>query len=150
MEMNTNIDLNTPNRPPEILPPGSNPRDPNEPPIPPMLHDIKITFHPNSHRPDRYIRDDHPHSGTPEPAAATVDTPVLEKPWHPFRSRLDFEVAEFALSSHLNKSKTDALLSIIKRCIKEPEQHTLKDHNELIEYWDLARTKATGVSKFRR
>jgi hypothetical protein len=131
------------------MPPSeSNPGDPNDQP---KLHDIKITFHPNSRRPDQYIRDDlnHQHSGTAEPPP-TLDTPAPEKPWHPFRSRLDFELAEFALNSHLNKSKTEALLSIIKRCIKEPEQHTLKNHKELVEYWDLARTKATGVRKSHR
>lgn len=94
------FDLNTPNWLPEILPPGLNPWDLNEPLIPPMLHDIKITFHPNSHQPDQYIHDDHLCSRTPgpEPVATTVDTPVLEKPWHLFCSYLDFEVAEFVLN----------------------------------------------------
>ena len=116
----------------------------------PSLHDIKIEFHPNSRRPDQHI----PHNGyysRPPHAEATEAPvpPILETPWHPFRSRLDFEVAEFALSTHLNKTETETLLSIIQRCIKDPEQHTLKNHKEIVEYWDLAKTKTTGVCKSR-
>ncbi|KAF8152414.1 hypothetical protein B0H34DRAFT_861710 [Crassisporium funariophilum] len=43
--------------------------------------------------------------------------------------------------------ETEMLLSIIKRCIQEPEQHTLKDHKEIVEYWELAKTKSVGVKE---
>jgi hypothetical protein len=128
---------------PEIFRPESNPPGHN-----PSIHDIKIRFHPSSQRPDQHI----PHNGCQSgPSAAdTTNPPILEAPWHSFRSRLDFEVAEFALSSHLNKTETETLLSIIQRCIKDPAQHTLKDHEEVTEFWDLARTKTTGVRKSRQ
>src|SRR6266567_4340245 len=96
---------------PDMFHSESNPPGPNNP----CLHDIKIKFHPNGHRSDQYIPHNSYHSGPSATAAAIPDPPVLDTPWHPFHSRLDFEVAEFALSSHLNKSETETLLSIIRR-----------------------------------
>lgn len=132
-----------PGGPPEIFHSEFDLPGPNHP----SVHDIKIKFHPNSHRPNQHIPHNGYHPVNGPPAAGSPDPPILETPWYPFRSRLDFEVAEFALSSHLNKTETDTLLSIIQRCIKDPEQHTLKDHKEIMEYWDLAKTKTTGVCK---
>ena len=110
-----------------------------------QIHEIKIIYHPASERAEKYIRAD---EDLPDvPAVGEPGQPTAEKPWHPFRSRLDFEIAELALNAHLSKADTENLLSIIQRCIQAPEQFTLQGHKDIAEYWDLARSTADGVSK---
>ena len=119
----------------------------------PSLNDIKILYHPHSGRATEHIRLDDYRSRVSGSVPKTNPSfseskPPLEEPWYPFRSRLDFEVADFALNTHLNKTETETLLSLIQRCIKNLEQHTLKDYKEIAEYWDLARIKIKTVSAF--
>jgi len=111
----------------------------------PQIHEIKIIYHPASERAEKYIHVDEDLPGAP--AVDEPGQPTAEKPWHPFRSRLDFEIAELALNAHLSKADTEHLLSIIQRCIQNPEQFTLQGHKDIAEYWDLARSMANGISK---
>jgi len=111
----------------------------------PQIHEIKIVYHPASKRAETYIRVDEDLPSAP--AVGGPGQPTAEQPWHPFRSRLDFEIAELALNAHLSKADTERLLSIIQRCIQDPEQFTLQGHKDITEYWDLARSTADGVSK---
>jgi len=111
----------------------------------PQIHKIKIVYHPASKHPEKHIRVDED-----LPSASAVGgpgQPNAKQPWLPFRSRLDFEIAELALNAHLSKADTEHLLSIIQRCIQDPEQFTLQGHKDIAEYWDLARSTADGVSK---
>jgi len=117
----------------------------------PSLNDIKIVYHPHSDQVTEHIWVDDYHSRVSGSIPSTNPShpesePQLLEPWHPFHSHLDFEVAEFTLNMHLNKAETEALLSLIQCCIKDPEQHTLKDHKEIAEYWDLAQIKIKTVS----
>jgi hypothetical protein len=111
----------------------------------PQIHEIKIVYHPASKRAETYIRVDEDLPSAP--AADNSGQPSAEEPWHLFRSRLDFEIAELALNAHLSKADTEHLLSIIQRCIQDPEQFTLQGHKDIAAYWDLARSTADGVSK---
>jgi len=111
----------------------------------PQIHEIKIFYHPASKRPEKHICVDED-----LPSASAVGgpgQPTAEQPWLPFCSRLDFEIAELALNAHLSKADTEHLLSIIQRCIQDPEQFTLQGHKDIAEYWDLACSTADGVSK---
>uniref|UniRef100_A0A8H7XUW4 Uncharacterized protein n=1 Tax=Psilocybe cubensis TaxID=181762 RepID=A0A8H7XUW4_PSICU len=69
-------------------------------------------------------------------------------PWHPFRTRLDFEVAELALSSHMNRQQKQILLTLIDRIKEKPEQFTIDSVSELEKTWELARSyRSTGFQK---
>ncbi|KIM45701.1 hypothetical protein M413DRAFT_430427 [Hebeloma cylindrosporum] len=111
----------------------------------PQIHEIKIIYHPASKRADEHFRAD---DNIPNPSpVAEPEQPNAEKPWHPFRSRVDFEIAELALNAHLSKADTEHLLSIIQKCIQEPEQFTLRGHKDISDYWDLARSTTAGFTK---
>ncbi|KAJ7447334.1 hypothetical protein B0H11DRAFT_2335669, partial [Mycena galericulata] len=69
------------------------------------------------------------------------------QPWRPFRSQLDFEVAEFCEDNLLNKDSTETLISLIRRCIFNPDEFTLTGQCELNELWELASHKCTPFEK---
>jgi hypothetical protein len=114
--------------------------------VAPQLHDIKISYHPASKRPDQYFSINENMPGVSVPTGSQSSA-TAEAPWHPFRSRLDFEIAELSLNAHLSKADTEHLLSIIHRCIETPEQFTLSSHKDISEYWDMARSMTESVSR---
>jgi hypothetical protein len=114
-------------------------------PVGPQLHEIKIIYHPASKRPEQHFNINNNLPGV-SASTGSSDPVNVEAPWHPFRSRLDFEIAELSLNAHLSKADTEHLLSIIRRCIETPEQFTLSGHKDLSEYWDMARSMTDCVS----
>ncbi|KAJ6610879.1 hypothetical protein B0H10DRAFT_2165954 [Mycena sp. CBHHK59/15] len=54
--------------------------------------------------------------------------PRDQTPWAPFRTRLDFEVAEFVQDTMLNKNQINTLISLIRRCSENPDGFTI--HNQ--------------------
>jgi hypothetical protein len=120
--------------------------------IVPQLHDIKIFYHPASKHPEQHfsINENLPSvsvSTGSQPSDPDQKAADLEASWHPFRSWLDYEIAELSLNAHLSKADTEHLLSIIRWCIETPEQFTLSSHKDLSEYWDMARSMTDSVSK---
>jgi hypothetical protein len=107
----------------------------------PELDDIKIEYHPRSGRPPQFF-----HFGDYTTDLPEMDIPIDPEPWKPFRSRLDFELAELILDTHMNKAQTNALISIIHRCVLEPHSFTLKNEGDLARIWENASTRATKVS----
>ncbi|KAJ7922455.1 hypothetical protein B0H13DRAFT_2230481 [Mycena leptocephala] len=99
--------------------------------------EIKRVFHPHSKRSPQFqsfkefVR-------RPECAE-----PTDSQPWRPFRSQLDFEVAEFCETNMLNKDSTQTLISLIQRCNANPQDFTLASQRELDELWELASHKCT-------
>ncbi|KAJ7328476.1 hypothetical protein DFH08DRAFT_916712 [Mycena albidolilacea] len=73
--------------------------------------------------------------------------PTDPHPWKPFRSELDFEVAEFCELNMLNRNSTGMLISLIRRCMFNPDSFTLTSQHELDELWELASHKCTPFEK---
>ncbi|KAJ7681176.1 hypothetical protein B0H17DRAFT_1161164 [Mycena rosella] len=69
--------------------------------------------------------------------------PVNSAPWKPFRTRLDFEVAEFCELAMLNTEMTETLITLIRRCGANIKNFTLVNHAEVGKLWDLASHKCT-------
>lgn len=109
----------------------------------PRLDDIKVEYHPRSGRPPQLFELHDYINQLPE--SNNSDIPPESEPWKPFRSRLDFELAELILDTHMNKSQTNALITIIHRCISEPESFTLRNESDLAKIWENAATRATAV-----
>ncbi|KAG2751664.1 hypothetical protein P692DRAFT_201838757 [Suillus brevipes Sb2] len=79
----------------------------------------------------------HPGSGIPTKVFAFNDfTQPDAQPWRPFRSRLEFDVAEIALEAALNNEQTDRLLDICRRCAQKSEKLTFKNHKDVRAKWD--------------
>ncbi|PPQ84228.1 hypothetical protein CVT26_012893 [Gymnopilus dilepis] len=83
----------------------------------PQVDDVKIEYHPRS----------------------TEDPVVDSEPWKPFRTRLDFEIAELMLGSHMNGAQSTTLLTLIKKAIAQPADFTLSSTDELEKFWTAAR-----------
>ncbi|KAJ7749592.1 hypothetical protein DFH07DRAFT_869219 [Mycena maculata] len=105
--------------------------------------EIKRVFHPHSQRQvDFKSFEDYAASTLSEPPV-----PADMEPWRPFRSQLDFEVAEFCEHNMLNRASTETLISLIRRCIFDPDEFTLASQRELDELWELASHKCTAFEK---
>ncbi|KAF8195254.1 hypothetical protein K438DRAFT_1906569 [Mycena galopus ATCC 62051] len=74
--------------------------------------------------------------------------PINKKPWAPFRTRLDFEIAEFVQDAMLNKNQINVLLSLIQRCSKNPEGWTLQNQADLKKQWTFASEICTEFQQF--
>ncbi|KAJ7215097.1 hypothetical protein B0H12DRAFT_1205697 [Mycena haematopus] len=101
--------------------------------------EIKRIFHPHSQRPvlfQSFV--EYTTSNAPDREELIDSTP-----WKPFRTRLDFEIAEFCELAMLNKEMTETLLSLLRRCGETPEQYTITNYSELNKLWDLALYKCT-------
>ena len=71
--------------------------------------------------------------------------PTENKPWLPFKTRIDFEYAEFALAAGLNARQNDTLITLIRRIVKGEAEFTLTSHTELEKYRKVASHKLTKV-----
>ncbi|KAJ7088189.1 hypothetical protein C8R44DRAFT_836122 [Mycena epipterygia] len=99
-------------------------------------------------------REFHPHSKLPTKLQSLTDymasnmaerpVPTDPEPWRPFRSQLDFEVAEFCTDNMLNRESSETLISLIRRCTSNPDDFTLINQHELDELWELASHKCTA------
>lgn len=119
-------------------------QDDHAPEGPYEIDDIKIEFHPKSGRPTQIFSFDE--FQRRRPTAKPV--PVHPEPWKPFRTRLDFEIAELMLDSNMNSEQSGTLLSLIRRVLEQPGNFTLSGTDDLEKVWDHARkTRATGVSR---
>ncbi|KAJ7099596.1 hypothetical protein B0H15DRAFT_1002950 [Mycena belliarum] len=101
--------------------------------------EIKRIFHPHSCRPPIFQSfSDYAASNISESAA-----PVDPTPWKPFRTRLDFEVAEFCELAMLNTEMTDTLIKLVRRCGNNIKNFTIENHAELDKLWELSSYKCT-------
>ncbi|KAJ7111639.1 hypothetical protein C8R43DRAFT_1091525 [Mycena crocata] len=105
--------------------------------------DIKRVFHPHSKRDVTFQS----FSDYVSENIAERVVPTDKKPWEPFRSQLDFEVAEFCENNMLNKGAIETLISLIRRCMFNPDAFTLNGHREVDELWELASHKCTAFER---
>jgi hypothetical protein len=107
--------------------------------------DIKVEHHPNSGiKAKVYAFEDFQRN----PMAATSDPPPNKKPWLPFKSRLEFEVAQIALEAALNNDQTDRLIKICRQCAIGNDKFTFENHKDIHRKWDAASQRVTGVVQF--
>ncbi|KAJ3509806.1 hypothetical protein NMY22_g16171 [Coprinellus aureogranulatus] len=103
----------------------------------PMTDDIKIETHPSSKIPPKVCSYDAYNANLPTPDPK-IQGPSSCAPWFPFMSKIDFELAQFMQDHRFNDSQTDALLSLIARIKKKPDDFHLVDVRHVNELWDGA------------
>ncbi|KAG2116194.1 hypothetical protein BD769DRAFT_1629852 [Suillus cothurnatus] len=116
------------------LDPGLNEPDPGLDEPAHELDDIKVEYHPHSQIPSTV----HHFSEFSRSCSTEDDVPCNNSPWEPFRTRLDFEVAEIALEAAMTKDQTNRLLDLIHRSAGGNDTFTLQNHDEVCSLWDLA------------
>jgi hypothetical protein len=116
----------------------STPSPPN-----PQHDDIKIVYHPHCGKPDKIFHLEDYNSSLPRP----TNIPTEENPWRPFRTRIDFEIAELILDTHMNKNQTTDFLKLLHKIAADPKCFTIANKKELDNTWEGARSyHASGVS----
>lgn len=109
----------------------------------PKLNDIMVEHHPSITMPTRvmsfqaYLLLRHEEAKVPPPRT---------KPWAPFQTRMDFDIADFALQARLNKNLTNVLLQLAAR-ISAGEKVSLKNHKNVCDLWEAASHIATPFVK---
>ncbi|EKM75860.1 hypothetical protein AGABI1DRAFT_45711 [Agaricus bisporus var. burnettii JB137-S8] len=69
-----------------------------------------------------------------------------KRPWEPFRTRLDFEILEFAMETGLNRKQLSQYINLIHRAAKlasndDEERFTVQSATEAMKLWDLAASR---------
>ncbi|KAJ7471600.1 hypothetical protein B0H11DRAFT_2158977 [Mycena galericulata] len=111
----------------------------------PKLDDIRRQYHPHSCLPSEQMSLD---EYLLRESSRRRGPPTEEEPWLPFRTRLDFEVSEFAQENMLNRKATDKLISLIRRCAANPTDFTVQNHADMNKQWDLASKRCTEFQKY--
>ncbi|KIJ58540.1 hypothetical protein HYDPIDRAFT_184182 [Hydnomerulius pinastri MD-312] len=112
--------------------------------MPYEVDDIKVAHHPRSgraqhvHRFSDYKRNQASHKPS---------LPRDRQPWQPFRSRLDFEIAELALHAALSKDETNQLISLVHRAVSGHETFSLTNHKEVSETWSRTSHRFTPFER---
>jgi len=114
----------------------------------PNVGDILIEYHPHSGKGSRIL--------SPEEFKATLSDRLAEpteppddEPWRPFRSRDDFEFAEFVHDTALNQSQIDQLIKFIRRQDESGSgSFTLQNYNDLKDVLERASKLLTSVTTF--
>ncbi|KAG1822156.1 hypothetical protein EV424DRAFT_1321938, partial [Suillus variegatus] len=105
----------------------------------PQLDDIKVDYHPHSQIPSTI----HHFADFSRTRPTEASVPRNHAPWEPFRTRLDFEVAEIAFEAALNADQTNRLLSLVHRSARSDKTFTLRNHDEVRELWSTASQRFT-------
>ncbi|KAJ8072101.1 hypothetical protein PM082_015659 [Marasmius tenuissimus] len=109
----------------------------------PVGNDILVEHHPSIMAPNHvmpfqsYLKSQRQQAAIP---------PLKMKPWAQFLSRIDFDVANFALEARLNKNLTDVLLQLIKQ-ITVGEKVLFKNHQSVCDAWESASHISTPFEK---
>ncbi|KAJ6552667.1 hypothetical protein DFH09DRAFT_1085839 [Mycena vulgaris] len=117
---------------------GPNDFDPQQE-SPPPAEDIKRIFHPHSKHQvyfgsfDAYLKSN----------MAERPVPADTEPWRPFRSRLDFEVAEFCEQIMLNKDFTATLISLIRRFNANSTSYGIWHHINALQEFQFEKGSVT-------
>ncbi|KAG1886830.1 uncharacterized protein F5891DRAFT_1132413 [Suillus fuscotomentosus] len=109
-----------------------------------QLDDIKCEYHPSSGIPPE-VHAFHTFKRRPMPSTPSV--PPDKHPWTPFKSRLEFELAELALEACLNNEQTDRLIKLCNRCTSRQEKFTFQTHKDIHDRWDTTSHRITGFTQ---
>jgi len=110
-----------------------------------QVDDIKCEHHPGSGMaPEVHTFDHFKCHSTP-----LTSTPPDKCPWAPFKSLLEFEIAEIALEACLNNEQTDYLIKLCNRCASQQEKFTFQSHKDICNRWDAVSHCITGMIFFR-
>jgi hypothetical protein len=70
---------------------------------------------------------------------------INSRPWWPFQSRTDFELAELALEAALTKKQIDKLIKCVTRCVQGQDTFNITSTNDLHTTWEAASQLHTPV-----
>ncbi|KAG2114673.1 uncharacterized protein F5147DRAFT_743848 [Suillus discolor] len=107
------------------------------------LDDIKVEYHTHSKLPSIV----HHFADFSRSCSSEGQVPCNNSPWEPFRTRLDFEVAEIALEAAMTKEQMNRLLDLVHRSASGTDKFTLQSHNKVRSLWEMASQRYTLCQK---
>lgn len=111
----------------------------------PRVDDFKTEYHP---RAGRETKTQHFEDFRRGRRPVNVDK-LHQQPWLPFNSRLDFDFAEFALETSLNRSQITKLLKIVHSVaddrVSGRNEFSFKVYEDVAQSWAAAAHKQAGV-----
>jgi hypothetical protein len=108
----------------------------------PQIDDIKTEFHPHCGRETVIVS--FAEYGQYEKSRPLP--PRDDEPWRPFRKRIDFDFAEFAVQTGLTAHEVDAALALHRRSGVSGCEITIASHKEMYDLLDGAAVVLTSVS----
>ncbi|KAG1836159.1 hypothetical protein F4604DRAFT_2008209 [Suillus subluteus] len=105
--------------------------------------DIKIEYHPSSCIEAKVYS----FNNFERRAADFLVPPPDGQPWSPFKSRLEFEIAEIMLEVGFNNQQTDRLIELCHCCAVGKEKLTFKNHKDIHNVWEAASHRITKFMK---
>lgn len=102
---------------------------------------MRTKYHPSSGRPttttpfEEYGHTDQARKAAFDPASY---------PWYPFRTRIDFEIADLVHGLAMSKAQTETFLSLMRRC-SSGEAVKIKNHKDLVKTWDMCTSQHAPV-----
>ncbi|KAI0826546.1 hypothetical protein BC628DRAFT_1536449 [Trametes gibbosa] len=113
----------------------------------PRVDDFKTEYHP---RAGRETKTQHFEDFRRGRRPVNVDK-LHQQPWLPFNSRLDFDFAEFALETSLNRSQITKLLKIVHSVaddrVSGRNEFSFKVYEDVAQSWAAAAHKQAGYEK---
>ena len=106
------------------------------------MNDIKTEYHP-AHQKEQLIQTFEEYIASDAKLREPVQS--TEDPWKPYKTRLDFELSEFALSAYLNKDHIERLIKMINIAASGLDNLTLTNHSDLLEVKKIASQQLTPV-----
>ncbi len=104
--------------------------------------DFKTEYHPRAQKVPQYWHwEDYGRDKT-QPSPANYNN---RKPWQLFKSRIDFEFAEFALHAGLNHGQMSVLLDIVRRVTASPKDLSFESASDMQAAWETAKDKQPTV-----
>ncbi|KAI0684537.1 hypothetical protein BC835DRAFT_1292984 [Cytidiella melzeri] len=114
----------------------------------PQVNDIKVVYHKAAGRSSRIFS-----FNDFRQEKRTIDIGLSKSdPWKPFKSRLDFEFAEFTQKASLNQQLVNDLFKLVKDAVNTPANLTLKSADDVNTVWESAKLyhpsfSSTKISK---
>lgn len=103
-------------------------------------------YHPHSQQiPDIVSHDAYREKQAAAEHVAPTEEFLRTKPWLPFETRLNFELAELINDARLNRPQISRLFAIIEDIIARPEDLTIRSHTQLKKAWKVAEDTQTSV-----
>lgn len=104
--------------------------------------DIKIKYHPSSGIEAKVYGFD----SFERRASEFLAPPPDGQPWRPFKSRLEFEIAEIMLEVGFNNQQSNRFIKLCHRCAVGKEKFTFKNHKDIHNMWEAASHHITKYS----
>ena len=108
------------------------------------LDDIKTIYHPQTGKPP-LIQSLKEYNSASQQQRAPPRPTELETPWAPYKTRLDFEFSEFAMTAYLNEEHVEKLITLLNIAASRQDKLTITSDTELVKIKQTASSILTPV-----